>query len=142
MARGTRKEYQAGNIAVSFDSALCIHAAECVRGLPSVFAVEARPWIQPGNASEDEVIEVVNRCPSGALQWRTLQEPRDDDVADEEASFTFMRNGPIYVRGDITLLGGDGEPLLESHRFALCRCGHSENKPFCDNSHRKVNWKS
>lgn len=40
-----------------------------MKGLPAVFNVENRPWIQPERASADEVAEVIERCPSGALQY-------------------------------------------------------------------------
>jgi len=57
---------------VSFDGALCQHAAECVRGMPTVFDTAARPWIDPGAADTEAAArtlrEVVGRCPSGALQ--------------------------------------------------------------------------
>lgn len=64
----TRKAYEGHDVIVSFDTAVCQHAAECVRGLPTVFDTHRRPWIDPDGASADEVIEVVGRCPSGALR--------------------------------------------------------------------------
>jgi len=65
----TRKAYEGKAAIVSFDSVLCQHAAECVRGLPAVFDSHRRPWIDPDAASADEVEEVVGRCPSGALRF-------------------------------------------------------------------------
>jgi uncharacterized Fe-S cluster protein YjdI len=64
----SRKTYEGAAVSVSFDNELCDHAAECVRGLPAVFEVGRRPWIIPDNASADEVVAVVARCPSGALR--------------------------------------------------------------------------
>ena len=64
----SRKTYAGKDVDVSFDPEVCEHAAECVRGLPSVFDTKARPWIQPDGAPADDVIEVVGRCPSGALR--------------------------------------------------------------------------
>ena len=64
----TRKDYIGSSVTVSYDRALCTHAAECVRGLPQVFDTAARPWIQPDGAATEAVIEVVARCPSGALR--------------------------------------------------------------------------
>jgi len=60
--------YRGDSVAVSFDSDVCVHAGNCVRQLPAVFALGARPWVQPDNASADEVRAQVGRCPSGALQ--------------------------------------------------------------------------
>ena len=62
------REYEAEGIVIEFDPVRCIHAAECIHGLPAVFDVEARPWVQAGNASPGAIAEVVRRCPSGA--WR------------------------------------------------------------------------
>lgn len=41
-----RREYQGDGITVSYELKRCIHAAECVRGLPAVFNLGKRPWIQ------------------------------------------------------------------------------------------------
>lgn len=64
----SRKRYGGAEIDVTFDPGMCAHAGECVRGLPSVFDVQARPWIRPDGAPADAVSEVVGRCPSGALR--------------------------------------------------------------------------
>ena len=64
----SRKTYTGVDVDVSFDAEVCQHSGECVRGLPSVFALKARPWIQPDNAPAADVVEVVGRCPSGALR--------------------------------------------------------------------------
>ena len=69
------KAYPGKRIVVTFDGEVCRHAAECVRGLPEVFDTKQRPWIQPDNAPADQVAEVVRRCPSGALQYRLVDEP-------------------------------------------------------------------
>ena len=69
-----RKTYSGAEVDVSYDADVCIHAAECMKGLPAVFDANARPWIQPDNATADAVIAQVARCPSGALQI----EPRPD----------------------------------------------------------------
>ncbi len=63
-----RKTYTGDKVDVSFDAAVCEHAAECVRGLPAVFDTQRRPWILPDGAPAERVVEVVGRCPSGALR--------------------------------------------------------------------------
>lgn len=45
-------------------------------------------------------------------------------------------NGPYLVTGKVTLVDADGHPYTTTENFALCRCGHSQTKPFCDGSHR------
>ncbi len=62
--------YGGGGVEVSFDPNVCIHAGECVRGLPAVFDVKLKRWIRPENAPAERVAEQVRRCPSGALQFR------------------------------------------------------------------------
>ena len=52
-------------------------------------------------------------------------------------------NGPYIVQGEIELLDTAGDPYpLDKDSIALCRCGHSENKPFCDGSHSKIGFKA
>ena len=131
------REYTGDGIVVQYDAKRCIHAAECVRGLPAVFDVEKRPWIQPDNATPTELIEVVQRCPTGALQY-----VRGNEVGEESPTINVvlpMTDGPVYVSGDITITLPDGSTAHET-RLALCRCGASENKPFCDNSHKKIEF--
>ena len=63
-----RRSYEAEGITISYDSDLCQQSHECMKGLPGVFDTEARPWIQPQNASPAEVERQVRLCPSGALR--------------------------------------------------------------------------
>jgi uncharacterized Fe-S cluster protein YjdI len=66
--------WESDDIVVTFDPNVCIHSGECVRGLPAVFDVRRRRWIQPENAPPEQVAEQVRRCPSGALQFRMKHE--------------------------------------------------------------------
>jgi uncharacterized Fe-S cluster protein YjdI len=66
--------YRGTEVTVTFDKEVCIHAASCISGLPAVFDLEGKPWIQPDKASASAVVAQVGRCPSGALQIA----PRDD----------------------------------------------------------------
>jgi uncharacterized Fe-S cluster protein YjdI len=60
--------YEGEDITVTFDPALCIHSGRCVRGLPAVFDVKRKRWIDIHAASAEEIAAQVARCPSGALQ--------------------------------------------------------------------------
>lgn len=62
------RRYARDGVVVTYEVALCEHAAECVRGLPEVFDTTKRPWIQPEHASVERVVEVVRRCPTRALK--------------------------------------------------------------------------
>ncbi|MFE3219668.1 (4Fe-4S)-binding protein [Streptomyces antimycoticus] len=73
MSGGSEKKvYQARSITVTFEARRCLHAAECVQGLPEVFDIAKRPWNQPGNATAERLAEVVRRCPSGALRYELV----------------------------------------------------------------------
>ena len=56
---------------MTWEPGRCQHAAECVRGLPAVFDPQKRPWIEAGHAGVDELVTVIDRCPSFALGYRT-----------------------------------------------------------------------
>ena len=49
--------------------------------------------------------------------------------------------GPLFVRNCPKLTGSDGEDIPVKPGMALCRCGHSKNKPFCDGSHVEAGWR-
>ncbi len=128
------KVYKGQGVLVQFNAARCIHAAECVHGLPVVFDPKARPWIQPGKASADEVVAVVARCPTGALQARH-DDGRAAEAVPAHNELRIVADGPHHLRGDIEIRDGSGKVLARETRVALCRCGASSNKPYCDNSH-------
>ncbi len=68
-------EYKKDDIVVSWEPALCIHSAICLRGLPEVFDTRARPWVNLDAAGTDEIEAVVATCPSGALKFQRVQGP-------------------------------------------------------------------
>jgi uncharacterized Fe-S cluster protein YjdI len=61
------KEYSNNEITVVWQSGKCIHAGKCVQNLPSVFRPKEQPWIKIENASSEEIMATVAKCPSGAL---------------------------------------------------------------------------
>lgn len=131
--------YRSGALAVTFDPTRCIHAAACIRALPAVFDSKARPWVRPEAATRDEIVNAVHRCPSGAL--RVLELDQRIEAEREPVSVQVTRNGPLIVRGEVRVLADDGTELVRDTQIALCRCGQSEQKPFCDNSHRRVGFR-
>ncbi|HNP88905.1 MAG TPA: CDGSH iron-sulfur domain-containing protein [Kouleothrix sp.] len=131
--------YRGEQIDVSYDAGRCIHAAECVRRLAAVFDTSQRPWVQPDNADADAVAAAIARCPSGALRY-TRHDGGTEETPDAVNRVTPQPNGPLYARGDIEVHASNGELIAHGTRVALCRCGHSANKPFCDNSHRAAGF--
>ena len=135
------REYQADRIRVRWDSSLCIHTARCINRAPTVFDPRRRPWVALAGADPDEVATAVSACPTGALGFERLGEDGSDE-RDEEAVVEVRPNGPYYVRGPFTVMNAEGEVVGRGPRLALCRCGNTENAPFCDNSHLRVGFRS
>lgn len=121
---------ESDGIVVSFDGRRCIHARRCILALPAVFraGVEGQ-WIFPDAAAAEEIARVVGSCPSGALTYQR----KDGGLEEQPPGVNTLRpweDGPNELRGDIQIAGQ--EPRK---RAVLCRCGQSQNMPFCDNSH-------
>jgi len=135
------KEYRNDEIVVYWEPSLCIHSANCLVMNPRVFDSMRRPWIDLSEADADDVADAVMTCPSGALHFKRL-----DGGAEEETDGTTRlyarRDGPIWVRGAVRIVDHEGTVIREDTRVALCRCGQSANKPFCDNTHKKIGFKT
>jgi CDGSH-type Zn-finger protein len=88
----------------------------------------------------EELIAMVGRCPSGRLAHavRPDLEPVEERY---DASIGVEPNGPYRLRGNIAVVSEDGTPYEVRNRQALCRCGQSDNKPFCDGSHKIVGFR-
>ena len=59
-----------------------------------------------------------------------------------DVTITPSVDGPLEVNGLVSINDEQGNLIETTERTWLCRCGHSQNKPFCDGSHRKQEWKS
>jgi len=138
---GVERVYRNSEIAVSWEPKLCIHAGYCFRNLPEVFQPESRPWVKVDAATADQIAATVMTCPTGALHFERLDEGPQEPQP-EQTTIDARPNGPLYVRGKIRITGPGGQLIREDTRLALCRCGHSANKPFCDGSHRRVGFRT
>jgi uncharacterized Fe-S cluster protein YjdI/CDGSH-type Zn-finger protein len=134
------REYQTPEITVQWYAERCIHSANCVRALCDVFDPKRRPWIDPTAASADAIAAAVLRCPSGALHF-IRHDGAAQEVPDVPTTLTPIRNGPLYVRGDVQVRALDGRPLRRDTRISLCRCDLAARMPFCDNSCRRSGWR-
>ena len=123
-------------IDVYWDQRLCIHIGECVQAKGDLFVLGRDPWCQPDLASTESVRQIVNRCPSGALTCGSGAAETPDD----ENTVSVTCNGPLAVRGDLHIEGSPDDMPGVGFRAALCRCGKSANKPFCDNSHKSAGF--
>ena len=112
-----------------------------MRGLPQVFKPEARPWVAVDEGDADAIAATVETCPTGALHYRRL-DGGPQEQAQEDTTVEPRPNGPLFVRGHVRIVDEDGQLIREDTRAALCRCGGSENKPFCDGSHRRIGFRT
>jgi CDGSH-type Zn-finger protein len=135
-----RDSYVGRKVTVHDNRSICAHAGFCSDNLPSVFGVKRKPWIDPDGASKEEIIAIINKCPSGALSYSVDGvEYRDQE---RESMVKVSKDGPYFVSGGIEIVGHEkrAEEVSEEH-CTLCRCGGSKNKPFCDGSHWKIGFK-
>ncbi|MDH3698498.1 MAG: (4Fe-4S)-binding protein [Flavobacteriaceae bacterium] len=135
------KEYVNGDLTVVWKPAKCIHAAVCVETLPQVYDPNAKPWIKPENASIDELKAQIGKCPSGALSYRMAGATNlGVDAISDAIPVEVIKNGPVIVKGSVSIVLPDGSMMKKERSTAFCRCGASANKPFCDGTHKKVGF--
>jgi CDGSH-type Zn-finger protein/uncharacterized Fe-S cluster protein YjdI len=139
MSDEKKYSFPGNQVDVVWDGRLCIHIAECGRAKGDLFVGGRQPWCQPDLAGADEVIDVVERCPTGALTYDVKQGDRTESPQ-EENTVTVSCNGPYFSRGDLAIENAPDDMPGLAFRAALCRCGHSKNKPFCDNSHEEARF--
>ena len=132
--------YPGKSAAVKWKRDLCIHIGECGRAKGDLFVGGRKPWCQPDLVSDDEVKEVVLRCPTGALSYEYADGSRTEQAAADN-TIQVSYNGPLFVRGDLNIDRAPADVPGLQFRAALCRCGKSENKPFCDNSHEAADFR-
>ncbi len=125
--------YDGKAVSVLDNRGICSHAGYCTSGLPSVWRGDREPWIDPDGAPAEEIKRTIRKCPSGALSY--LEEGQAKTAFHKDAEVQISRDGPYYVRGGIALEGAEQGAGASKEHYALCRCGQSRNKPFCDGSH-------
>lgn len=135
------KEYVKGDFTILWKPKKCIHAATCVKTLPEVYDPEGKPWIKPENASIPELKAQIDECPSGALSYVLKNEIENQENIVNMTKIDIKSNGPILVQGTIVITDQNGVEHKKEKSTALCRCGASGNKPFCDGEHNRIGWK-
>lgn len=136
----TRK-YTNGEVTIVWKPSICIHSAKCFNGLAEVFHPQQLPWITPEHSTTDKIIAQVKMCPSGALSYyMNNHDSKGEAEVTAEAIVEPVPNGPLMVFGNVTVKNAHGDPTRRSNQTAFCRCGGSSNKPFCDGTHKKINF--
>ncbi|MGD2246517.1 MAG: glutamate synthase-related protein, partial [Candidatus Aminicenantes bacterium] len=126
-------DYAGKDISIHDNRGVCSHVGYCTDNLPSVFRMGVEPWIDPGGAPVEDVIRVIKMCPSGALSYSIGGVKYDSQ--DRDPSVNLHKDGPYHCVGHIELNDYKNSKPESSEHFALCRCGGSKNKPFCDGTH-------
>lgn len=139
----TTHKYTNGEVTIVWKPDICIHSTLCWKGLKEVFNPAERPWIKPEGAATEKIIEQVRKCPSGALSYFLNNEEGKEIVAEkaEMLNIEIATDGPILIKTECTIKHSDGRTEVKIGTTALCRCGHSANKPYCDGAHRKAGFK-
>ena len=125
-------------IVVRDDRSICEHAGFCSNKLTNVWRMAA------GDADADVVtrtamVGMIANCPSGALTYALV----DDGPAVEQQlapGVAVVADGPLFVSGGVEVRLADGTAYEPRNRMTLCRCGQSNNKPFCDGTHAAVDF--
>lgn len=144
----TTHKYTNGEVTVIWKPNVCIHSTLCWKGLLDVFNPRERPWIKMDGASTERIIEQVRQCPSGALSYMLNKDlaaaQPADSIIGEAANMVKVEvtpDGPYLIKTECVIVHADGKEETKTGTVALCRCGASANKPYCDGSHRKAGFK-
>ncbi|MCX6229968.1 MAG: (4Fe-4S)-binding protein [Bacteroidetes bacterium] len=135
-----KKKYSNGEVTIIWEPDLCDHSAICFRSLPNVFIPSKRPWIDPKGATTEEIIKTVKRCPTRALKFELIENIAETKT-DNTTSITILKDGPYLIDGSFKVLDNDGNEVICEDSIALCRCGSSKKKPFCDGAHNFSGFK-
>ena len=136
-----RDEYDGVQVQIFDNRGICAHSGFCTDRLGSVLHVGQEPFITPSGGRLDEIIKAVRACPSGALSYGIDGvEARNQVDQNRTASIEVSKDGPYRITGGVRLVDevGNEVPRAEGssqEHFSLCRCGHSQNKPFCSGMH-------
>jgi uncharacterized Fe-S cluster protein YjdI len=146
MSKETLK-YTNNEVTVVWKPKMCIHSTICWKGLIEVFNPKERPWIKMDGVATEKIIEQVRKCPSGALSYYLNAEAIADEPADKVVaeSADMMKvevtpNGPYLIKTECLIVHSNGREETKTGTVALCRCGASANKPYCDGGHKKIGF--
>ena len=144
-----RDTYPGVHVTIFDNRGICQHSGFCTDRLPTVFRTDAEPFVAASGGRMDEIVQAVRDCPSGALslafdgteardlaEWHNVRQPAIEVSLD----------GPYRVTGGIQLADSAGAEVSRAagssrEHYALCRCGHSQNKPFCSGMHWYIQFR-
>ena len=139
-------KYTNDEVTVVWKPNACIHSTFCWTQLGEVFNPRQRPWIKLEGSTTEKIIEQVRKCPSGALSYflNDSGENKDEDKVVAEAArimkIEVTSNGPYIINTECLIVHSNGKEETKAGSVALCRCGASKNKPYCDGSHSGIGF--
>jgi CDGSH-type Zn-finger protein/truncated hemoglobin YjbI len=144
-----RDTYPGQQVTIFDNRGICQHSGLCTDRLATVFRTDSEPFVAPSGGRMDEIVRAVRDCPSGALSLAfDGDEARSlvDWHGNREQAIEITQDGPYRVTGGIPLADASsaGVPRAAGsspEHYALCRCGHSQNKPFCSGMHWYVGFR-
>ncbi len=134
------QEYHTRELIVTYDPNVCMQFGDCLRANKAVFDRSRPEWIDLSAADPDVIAEIAAKCPSGALHAVRPNRPPDRPLPGVGVSLHATPNGPIVVKGKVTIELPTGRVEERNSAFALCRCGQTRTTPFCDGSHIRVGF--
>lgn len=143
-----RDSYAGQSVTVLDNRGTCQHSGYCTDRLATVFHLGQEPFVTPSGGRMDEVIRAVRDCPSGALSYAlddVEARAQVDYAGHREPAVVVSKDGPYRVTGGLPLVDAEGADVPRNQgasreHYALCRCGHSQNKPFCSGMHWYVSF--
>lgn len=128
----TVETVKGAQVTIRFNASRCVHSRNCVLSRPDVFVPNVQgEWIHPDAASAEEVIRIGLNCPSGAIQVSRNDGRVGSNAPPLVNTVRVRENGPLAVEAELVV----GGAKQDAPRATLCRCGQSNNKPFCDGAH-------
>ncbi|WP_199565644.1 CDGSH iron-sulfur domain-containing protein [Spongiactinospora rosea] len=136
-----RESHPGVSLTVLDNRGTCAHSGFCTDRVPAVFRVGKEPFVAASGGRLDEIVGAVRDCPSGALSFALGGvEQRETVDSDREPAIEVSKDGPYRITGGVPLCGQGGRDAERNEgasleHYSLCRCGHSQNKPFCSGMH-------
>jgi CDGSH-type Zn-finger protein/truncated hemoglobin YjbI len=144
-----RDTYVGQQLTVLDNRGTCQHSGFCTDRLRTVFRLDEEPFVAPSGGRMDEIVRAVRDCPSGALSYAIDGVEAREEVdlhGRREPAIEVTKDGPYRVTGAISLIDESGADVPRNEgasreHYALCRCGHAQNKPFCTGMHWYVDFR-
>jgi CDGSH-type Zn-finger protein len=141
-------QYVGQQVTILDNRGTCQHAGFCTDRLATVFRSRQEPFVAPSGGRMDEIIRAVRDCPSGALSYAVDDVEARAEVdwnRTREPTIEVSKDGPFRITGGIELVEQDGSATPRNvgaslEHYSLCRCGQSQNKPFCSGMHWYVGF--